>query len=77
MFSGVLSGAISATIHHKNHNLYCGNIVEEGSLFLDLDMVAQDAVLSCQHPSHKSVQMLFRTYCDTKITEQPPEGRLF
>lgn len=77
MFSGVLSGTISSYTAFNNHNLYCGKIVEEGTLFVELDMVAQAAVLSCPHRSHQGVHMIFRTFCDTKVTDKIEEGKLF
>lgn len=75
--AGYLGHPISSSLASMSHNTYCGKIVEEGALFSKLDFVAQDAVLSCPHFSHESVQMLFRTFCDTKVTEPPKEGRLF
>mgnify|MGYP001614676969 CR=1 FL=1 len=72
-----IGNATSSSIDVKHHNLYCGKIVEQGVLFCELDFVAQDAVLSCPHRSHAAVQILFRTFCDTKATETPEEGKLF
>lgn len=65
---------VTKTVHSIECKVVGG---DEWRLFLDYDLVAQDAILACKHNSHDSVKFIFKQFSDAPMSKRIGKGRLF
>lgn len=79
--SGMFPGQIATPPSMKTagHSNGCKMITNGDStvLMADLDVLFQEFIMECTHPSHDSVRQLFMIPCNGDRSDEIEEGRLF
>lgn len=77
--SGLFPGQIAtpATYKTNSHSNGCKMLGDKPVLMIDLDILMQEFIMECTHPSHDSVKQLFMIVCHGDRSEKIEEGRLF
>lgn len=65
------------TYKTKSHSNGCKMLGGNKILMADLDLIMQEFVMECGHPSHDSVRQLFMVLSNSDLSESIEEGRLF